>query len=335
MPERSSIVKPFFVPPKALSLPVWPSHERLPFPCIKPYILPVPYSAKERERAMTIAAGFCCSDGVVLAADTLMTLPGGGKTYRPKLFKINEKESSYLAYSGTEAFAKGLVSKLQQGTVGRSGNTFLKTVEGIYKHFWREHYTEVPKAEKTWAHVLITFRRDNKIALYRTSLHHVYPVVDSYAVLGIGEDAGEALFKPLYRAGMETYEAAYMVIYAFQKVKKYTEGCGGETQIRSISNPNRGISLVRFANFEMVPERPLQEIEGDFNLFDEVIQPALLAYPDLDGTNQKQFKGLYVQAMKRLEHARAAKYRKREREERRLRLESSKYEVARKRLGGR
>jgi len=28
---------------------------------------------------MTIAAGFCCSDGVILAADTLITLPGGGR----------------------------------------------------------------------------------------------------------------------------------------------------------------------------------------------------------------------------------------------------------------
>lgn len=265
---------------------------------------------------MTIAAGFCCSDGVVLAADTLMTLPSGGKTYRPKLFKVNEKESSYLAYSGTEAFAKGLVSKLQQGTIGKSGDTFLKAIEGIYKHFWREHYTEVPKAEKTWAHVLITFRRADRIALYRTSLHHVYPVADSYAVLGIGEDAGESLFKPLYHAGMDAYEVAYMVIYAFQKVKKYTERCGGETQICSIRNPNRGISLTRFANFAVLPERTSREIEEDFDVFDEAMQPVLLAYPDLDSTNPKQFRKLFCQAMKKLEKTRIAKYRNRQKEDR-------------------
>lgn len=213
---------------------------------MEPYIRAVPHFAKKE----TIAAGFCCSDGIVLAADTLMTLRGGGKTYRTKLFTINEKEDSYLAYSGTEAFAKELVNELQQGTIGKTGDTFLKAIKERYGQFWREHYTIPPKAEKTWAETLITFKKDKRIHLYRTSAHHVYPVIDNYAVLGIGENAGESLFKPLYSAGMDMYEASYMAIYVLQRVKKYTEGCGGETEIaQSVTvtlYPYRGLQTLRW-----------------------------------------------------------------------------------------
>jgi hypothetical protein len=264
---------------------------------------------------MTIAAGFCCSDGVILAADTLITLPGGGKTYRSKLFTINEGESSDLTYAGDEPFVLELINKLQQNVPRRSGDAFLKAVKGIYRQLWREHYIEPPKAEKTYAHILITLRMNNSICLYCAYAHHFYPV-NTYAVLGIGEDRGESLFKPLYRVGMETYEASYMAVYAFQKVKKYTEGCGGETEVRFISPRNQHVSLTRFANFAVLPERTSREIEEDFDVFDKAMQPVLLVYPDLDSTNPKQFRKLFCQAMKKLEKTRIAKYRKREKEDR-------------------
>lgn len=68
----------------------------------------------------------------------------------------------------------------------------------------------------------------------------------------------------------------------------------------------------------MAPERSSQDIEVDFGQFDEVMQPVLLAYPDLDTTNAKQFRKLFCRAMKKLEKARTAKYREREKEDRRL-----------------
>jgi 20S proteasome alpha/beta subunit len=58
---------------------------------------------------MTIIAGFRCENGVVLAADTEITLDGGtGKTYESKIFVLDSGLGCHLAYTGVSDFAAEL-----------------------------------------------------------------------------------------------------------------------------------------------------------------------------------------------------------------------------------
>ncbi len=64
---------------------------------------------------MTIAAGFYCKDGVVLAADTEITISGGaGKTYSSKMLTISSPLGCHATYAGSPDVAKELVHELSQ-----------------------------------------------------------------------------------------------------------------------------------------------------------------------------------------------------------------------------
>ncbi len=49
---------------------------------------------------MTIAAGFCCPDGIVLAADTQYTLGYMTRIQGPKIFRLKERENVRVAVAG-------------------------------------------------------------------------------------------------------------------------------------------------------------------------------------------------------------------------------------------
>jgi 20S proteasome alpha/beta subunit len=81
----------------------------LPLPTRKPDNPPV-----KREKPMTIVAGFHCKDGIVLAADTLVS-NYQSKSYESKIFSIgNAKFSCYMAYSGVVSVVKDIRDDLRQ-----------------------------------------------------------------------------------------------------------------------------------------------------------------------------------------------------------------------------
>jgi 20S proteasome alpha/beta subunit len=129
-------------------------------------------------KAMTIAAGFKCRDGVILCADSQITLDQG-KKYQAKIFGINKRAGMYLVYSGDVLFARELVDALQGAMKEQIGKSALNEVRRIYKQFHHKHYTQPPKAEKSFASILITARERDQMLLYYASGRHFVPV-DTY-----------------------------------------------------------------------------------------------------------------------------------------------------------
>ena len=175
---------------------------RPPFPPIKRLDIPINrLHTREKPKgaeAMTIAAGFRCRDGVLLCADTEITVGSLSKEYQSKLFTINAKADSYLVYAGCVDFADELVEKLQEAVKGKTGEKLLTSARTIYRHFWNQYYTQPPKSEKTWAYILLTARESGKIVLWQASGRHTH-MVQKYQSFGIGKEAGEILFRPFYR----------------------------------------------------------------------------------------------------------------------------------------
>jgi 20S proteasome alpha/beta subunit len=228
---------------------------------------------------MTIAAGFRCVDGVLLAADTEITLGGIGKTHRKKIFLIHVNEGCCFTYSGTPDFAKELEAAADIETKTKHGEDLLQAIRRIHQELMQKHFTEPPKNEKTFADLLVTVRVNGRALLYSATGRHFAPV-DRYLVFGIGEHLGEALFNTLYHPLMTVEEASFMAIYALRRAKGFVQGVGGKTTLMGVPDSSGGVMFFG--------EENIKRIEDDFEYFDKEIRPLLFAFANVN-LGKKEF----------------------------------------------
>lgn len=259
------------------------------------HLRPVPAKkqiALKASKAMTIAAGFRCKDGVVLCADSEITL-GTGKTYQSKILPLSDALGCYLTYCGSADFAKELAGDLKRELAGISANVPLPRIKNAYKQLFEQSCN--PDNESTWTSILVTLREqvngNDRANLYAGRGRHFAPEA-GYATLGIGQDQSEAIFNPLYASDMTINDAIYMAIYALRLVKAFVPGCGGETTYIEVMDDG-----------DLIPWGPLfrprvEEVEQDFGFLQRVFRPILLDFANLEmGT--KAFDGVF-QAMAQL-----------------------------------
>jgi 20S proteasome alpha/beta subunit len=259
---------------------------------------------------MTVVAGLVCSNGVVLAADTEITHADNWKTYESKIFPINRETGCYFAYTGTPDFAKELADRLRSKTKAKDDPDEITTViKQEYQAMVGDQRKKLA-SDRTSAQVLVTVRRDvrepfkTKIHDYKTSLYQAtegnFFEVNDYAVLGIAEAQGTAIFKPLYSRYLSVRENVYRAIYAVQKVKRWLQGVGGETEIIEILN-NDSRPFADFGKLE------IKQIEDDFDFLEEQLKPLMIALPStmndayFQATLDRFTKALQARHAKRLE----------------------------------
>jgi Proteasome subunit len=256
----------------------------------RPYILPrQKRDGKDKMYAGTIAAGFRCSDGVVLCADTEITLEMG-KTYQSKIFLINEALGCYLTYSGFPDFAKELADELASKTAGKHADEAVVEIKSSYRDFFQRYCK--PDESMTWTSILLTLREANRVNLY-IGRQQQFPSEPHYATLGIGQAQAEVVFNPLYHEWMLTDEAVYTAIYGLGIVKRFVSGCGGETEYVEVLDDAHALPFRRLL-------RPSsREIEQDFEAFSHYVHTTLLAFPNLE-VDSRRFKELLQSLQKTL-----------------------------------
>jgi 20S proteasome alpha/beta subunit len=193
-----------------------PSRHPLPYRPIKPYISP----ARE-QKSMTIVAGFSCKDGIILAADTLVSYETS-KGYESKIFDIGgEYRTVFVAYSGDTNATKDIKEQLKDAIAGlQEEKDVITALKTTIKQIHQERYTSAPKEEKVFLNLLIALRDDPKEQwnLYCVSGRNFFPV-DSYSLLGIGQDVGRTIFEPYYRKDMTIWEAKFLAAYGVSVIK--------------------------------------------------------------------------------------------------------------------
>jgi 20S proteasome alpha/beta subunit len=242
--------------------------------------------AETGREAVTIAAGFRCRDGIVLCADSEITLGQGGKTYQAKMFPINVKADAYLVYAGVTAFVREFVYELKKAVMNQTGDALLNTAGNIYKDFHRQHYTNAPKAERTYAHILLTAHQGKRVLLWCGQGRHWYPVED-YQPIGIGTEHAETLIKAIYSKDISVSEAAYGAAYMLRKTKQFVGGCGGDSRVRQIFDEPR--ELIPWPTWKSADT--IKRIENDFAFLEAALIPVILNFPNID-MPKKQFNGL-------------------------------------------
>jgi 20S proteasome alpha/beta subunit len=189
---------------------------------------------------MTIAAGFCCDDGVVLAADRESSIGGITKVPTPKIFTLSKREKirGAIAGAGNRNFIKMAVEmideKLQDGMK-------LEAIKGVIRDVMLEIYTEHlyphPDRDRPSVSLLIGLwiEGQSKCILLETSKTSVIRV-SGYRSIGIGTYLADCLVDVLCDLGGSIEDAALSAVCVFRLVKEYTQGCGGETDMVAVTS---------------------------------------------------------------------------------------------------
>jgi 20S proteasome alpha/beta subunit len=229
---------------------------------------------------MTVAAGFVCSNGVVLGADTELSFTTG-KANERKVFEINQYHGCYVTYSGDSYAAKDLIARVIPQTQHRPPGECLTIIETEYRNTIQTEMKKKNVDQRSWFDLLVTVRRDvrerfkTKHYDYKTSLYHLYGdrtlPIDRYAVIGIGQEFALSIFERRYQC-LTTLECAYILIDAIRQVKKSVQGCGGSTNIVEI--PDNGDRP-----YENFGKLEIDQIEKECEALEGILNPLLLAFP--------------------------------------------------------
>jgi 20S proteasome alpha/beta subunit len=203
----------------------------------KPYIRP---DCRET-KAVTIAVGLKCLDGIVLAADEQISARGWHKYEEQKLLIIESGSAeTILAYSGLPTLAKEAEEKLTirlneiDDPFARDSLRLKDARECIEKtlvELAQQHFNQTDDLSLL---VACSCQLDSpELWIFNAAgFHTVY----EFEVIGAGDSSVVRYLEQLYRSGDTVDFGEKLAMFLVEKAKKHVDGCGGETDIISIPN---------------------------------------------------------------------------------------------------
>lgn len=238
-----------------------------------------PYTPVKQKgaKAMTIAVGLVCNNGVVLAADTEITYGATSKKEESKLFRISHELGCWATYTGVSDFAKEFVDRLRNLEKALSPSGALSLIRSEYNQML-DVQRKRHKDERSYAEFLITIRIPSEKSIYGATAHlyqlrgdHCFSV-DSYAAIGAGEEHASSLFQTLHHPFNLTIEAIETAIYAIQKTKRTVQFVDGRTEILDIASDAES-DVIDLGKEE------IKAIEESYNFLENEFRALIRAFP--------------------------------------------------------
>jgi hypothetical protein len=182
---------------------------------------------------MTIAAGFQCSDGIILCADTEHT--GGSKLNRPKIFPLHE--DLIVTGAGHDNLIRLAVEDLRRsfgaGASFGAEEVRLKLTEILIEIHQRHLFAFYRPDDLNRPNLsLLVAVRDSSglLALFSSTDTTVNPV-DTYEVLGTGAELGHFIASWLHEPGQDVSVVKIIGLYMIGQAKRHALYCGGDSQM--------------------------------------------------------------------------------------------------------
>jgi hypothetical protein len=189
---------------------------------------------------MTIAAGFVCSDGILLASDTLYSNTGMGLRHGRK-FWVLEHGDVVVVFGGAGMEAAMLRTRDEIDRKLKPGLSRIRVVDTVDAALKKVH-DKLPDHPdfKTNALVAIQIQGQGKLYENAGGSNMISPVQHPCQCVGYGQSLGWYFASSLFRPGMPIKSAKIVAAHLVRNVKDYSEYCGGETHL--IEVPEQGSS---------------------------------------------------------------------------------------------
>ena len=244
---------------------------------------------------MTIAAGFRVSDGVLLCADTQLTIPGYFKYPESKIRVWDgDGETAFFAIAGYVDFSlmgiNHLSVVLQKTPKDRSRR---EAIESECRTLY-ETYASLPPQGDFVLEMLLALQNEHVAQLSKIS-GPSFTRIAEFECIGSGAFLARAIASELYDPQMTLKDATPMAAYILGMAKRHVDGCGGNSQILLIFDRTR--------SHEIVPNLTIEVMEKAYTEFWRASRGLLLRYPDLS-VKQDDFKKMIDSHSLRLEQNR-------------------------------
>ena len=228
---------------------------------------------------MTLIAGFTCKDGVVMCADTELTMSGWMKYSGSKIRSYNKLRCHpVFCFSGDERFCNTFISKLaiQISRAESADKPIVKAIEDeafyIHKRFKGEPYEEDSALILS---LIFGGKGKGRRRLCEISRGIVSPVEQS--CLGSGALVTRAMIAELFSPELSMKDVALLATYLLAEGKTYGYGVGQESQILLLSHAGW---WTPFPDDPFYPN--VKEIEGDYMGLKKLLRPIIAAYSDVE-----------------------------------------------------
>jgi 20S proteasome alpha/beta subunit len=216
---------------------------------------------------MTIAAGFLCSDGIVLASDTLHS--GINKRYAAKMW-IKKRGDTLLAVAGsgtTVLLNRAKEDILEQWSPSMSVRDVRNVIDNVLYGILFKHKAE--RNNQPPINLLIGVRAAGRCSMYESDGHAMLgPVVKHRACIGWGGALGLYFADSLFRKHMSMKWAEIIAAHLIKQTKAFADGCGGRTHILKI--PRVGVPT-------RATPSDVRNLEGYFTEIDTAMKAVLPA----------------------------------------------------------
>jgi hypothetical protein len=211
---------------------------RLPKRPAKPYIRP----AHKEAKAMTIALGFPCIDGIVLCCDSQMTAPGQMKYHESKIHTITSLSDKNqwtvaITYSGDPNIMKSLYTKMRDRLLPHRETVDQEFVcETLQQTLIDVHNTSTD-VDREFVDIICAVSVNDSLRMYvgkRTTLHEE----SDTAYSGAGDSSLSRFLAqtlPVSVKPMFTKNAQLLGVYIIEQAKLFVDGCGGDTYVATIA----------------------------------------------------------------------------------------------------
>jgi hypothetical protein len=236
---------------------------------------------------MTIAAGFPCSDGLVLCADTQETIIGYAKVDTQKMTQLKTGLHN-LVFTGAgdsglidmtiQLMSEALILKEPHGLLGVEEVLRESIVEIFNRHL--APWSQFAEADRPiFPDLLIGLQQSAATFLYRASGTTLRRVYEAQCV-GTGVVLGRSLIAKLFNSAVSIAHGWLIALYVLYQAKTWVDGCGGNSDILLLSN--RDLKITR------IPTADVTEMEQHFADFDVHLRPMFLSAADRN-ISQAQF----------------------------------------------
>ena len=183
---------------------------------------PIPRRLPTR-KAMTIAVGVLATDGVVLAADTQLTIPNfwkgeGGKISAITIGKRDGMSGSCAVTGATnryeylQALGDEVTRDFRLGLQDNGKAVAFDRFAAVIHRFHERHVVPYPH-DLPEVNVLIAYQRDSEIALWQSSRSAVVEQHD-FGAVGIGSFAANAWLDRVWKHGLDVPTAVIVATFA-------------------------------------------------------------------------------------------------------------------------